>query len=302
MGTGNIEVGSQAIMIDNGLAGTDIGTLIFDAYDTVTFTPTFENSLKSAGASDVMRLEVVSRYSQDIAMAMGADRGGLYRLPYADNPAALAGGEFDSYGGKYILRGTPDSSLMTLAKILELTGPAPLPPQRIQEPQDSGEVDETASDALLRWLASELGESELQAFLRRAYPPSLRTDLQPYRAAARLQYFASILLDTEGTQIPALGLVVSEFSQTDAPPSEEQIASFAQSLALHKDDTTHYAAAGQWIDALVGYVGVLTMEIGWSADRSVAFAMDKYGAPITASGDTTTAIFLQAYLVTNFGI
>ncbi len=300
-GTGNIEIGSSAIVINNGLMGTEVGTLIFDAFDTVTFTPTFEDSLSLAGASDVVRLEVVSRYSQDIAMAMGVDRGGVYRLPYADNTGALAGGEFQASGGQYILRGTHDSQLLTLAKILELTDSAPLVPPSAQDAQDNGEVDETLSEALLRWLAGELGESELQAFLRRAYPPSLRTDLRPYRAAARLKNFATILLDTEGTQIAALGQVVAEFVQTDAPPSEEQIASFAQAMTLHKGDTTHYAVAGQWLDAMVGYVGVLNMEIGWSIDKSVAFAQDKYAEPITASGDTRTAMFLQTYLGVTFG-
>ena len=61
------------------------------------------------------------------------------------------------------------------------------------------------------------------------------------------------------------------------------------------------ALAGQWIDALAEYTGILNSEIGWSGNKSVAFIMGKYGSGIRESGDLRTAMFVQTYLEQMFG-
>ena len=296
--TSNIEMGSGNVFIENlDVATEKVGALVIDAGDTVTFTDTFENSLKpGGGSSTVKRIEAVSRKSEDLQMAIN-----LNTLPHADNPASLADGQFVLNKGVYVLRGTDDGQLLSLAKLLALTGPVPLVPPMPLEPEDKGEVEQTDKEALMQWLVDELGESNVQAYLARAYPPSLHTDLRPYKAAARLQNFAAILKDPAGAHIAALSQVIGEVIQADVPPSPEQSAMIAQSFAEHAGDGTHYALAGQWIDALAEYTGTLNSEIGWSTDKSIAFVMGKYGSGIIESGDLRTAMFVQTYLEQAFG-
>lgn len=74
------------------------------------------------------------------------------------------------------------------------------------------------------------------------------------------------------------------------------MASIGQELALHTYDGTYYAAAGQWLDALVEYIGIINSEIGWSMADSVAFVTSKYVAPATADVDATVAAYIETQL------
>ncbi|GAF98273.1 unnamed protein product, partial [marine sediment metagenome] len=80
--------------------------------------------------------------------------------------------------------------------------------------------------------------------------------------------------------------------------SEEQMASIVQALSLYRDTDveTYYTEAGQWLDALVEYVGILNTEIGWSADRAVALVVDKYVTPAIEGGDTNLIVFVKTQL------
>jgi filamentous hemagglutinin family protein len=160
----------------------------------------------------------------------------------------------------------------------------------------------------LLWLAQELGLCEgdeqredgyrcqeiTQAYLAGAFLQS--TDLHPYQAANRLRGFVEILHDTDGIRIAALIRVINEFVLSPAPPSDEQMDSIAEVFAQHSNDGTHYAAAGQWLDALSEYVAILNSEIGWPADESIAFVMGKYGTAITEAGEVSVAAFVQIHL------
>jgi len=296
--TSDIDMGSGNVFIENlDVVTGKVGALVIDAGDTVTFTDTFENSLKpGGGSSSVKRIEAVSRKSEDLQMAIN-----LETLPHADNPTNLADGQFVLNGGVYALRGTDDGQLLSLAKLLALTRSVPLVTPMPLEPEDKGEVEETDKEALMQWLIDELGEGNVQTYLARAYPPSLHTDLRPYKAAAKLQNFAAILKDPAGAHIAALSQVIGEVIQADVPPSPEQSAMIAQGFAEHVGDGTHYALAGQWIDALAEYTGTLNSEIGWSTDKSITFVMGKYGSGIIESGDLRTAMFVQTYLEQAFG-
>jgi hypothetical protein len=86
----------------------------------------------------------------------------------------------------------------------------------------------------------------------------------------------------------ALAAVVNEVAPPDVPPSPEQMILIAATLASHTNDDTQYAAAGQWLDTLALYVGILNNELGYSKAESVAFA-DKYVAPVRGTSPNIAA-------------
>ena len=149
--------------------------------------------------------------------------------------------------------------------------------------------------ALMHWLAEELEieQGSIRIYVANSF--ALSTDIQPCETSARLKDAAAILEDPSGTGIAALARVVNEFVATAAPPLEEQMASIAMAFADHADDGTHYAAAGQWIDALAEYVGILNTEMGYSPGDSAAFA-NKYVAPATEAGDVSLIAYVEASL------
>ena len=85
------------------------------------------------------------------------------------------------------------------------------------------------------------------------------------------------------------------------PPSPEQFASIAQAFEGHDNDGTHYATAGQWLDALSEYVLILNSQIGWPIEESVEFVMGKYSTPITEEGNISVIAFIQLYLESTGG-
>jgi len=149
-------------------------------------------------------------------------------------------------------------------------------------------------------LAAEIGERNAQAYLARAYRPSLNTDLHPREAAEKLLKFAAILKND--VYIAALSQVLNEVP-ADAPFTPEQNAMIVQNLARHIDDGTHYASAGQFLAALEGYIAVIETDFGGIisvaregetvAMNGVEFVRSKY---ILGISDTKTAIYLEIYL------
>jgi hypothetical protein len=170
-------------------------------------------------------------------------------------------------------------------------------------PLDLEDIGQIAVDDAL-WLATELCEGdeeredesrcqEIQAYLAGAFLQS--TDLRPLQAASRLRELATLLHDTDGSHIAALGQVINEFVNAAVPPSPEQFASISQALA-GGGEGAHYATAKQWLDALTEYAAILIGDIGWSAEESVAFAMGKYGQTVTEAGAISVTAFIQMYL------
>ncbi|MHC4643645.1 MAG: autotransporter outer membrane beta-barrel domain-containing protein, partial [Planctomycetota bacterium] len=278
LGGYNVDMGSGSVWIENKSL-SEIGTLAIDAYDTVTFTDAFENSLPG---STIRRLEVVSRLSPDIETAIDDDT-----LPYADNPSLLADG---LYLGTYILRGKYWVTNEVLGKREEV----PIVPPKLQEPEEQGEVEDPDTEALVA-LLEELGIG-VQPHLARAYLHeksginTLNTDLRLFKAAEKLQKLIPILEDTEGKRIAALRVVVGQFFSTLASISDEQMASFRQELAGHVGDGTDYDLARQTISSLTGYVEILSTDIGWPTDRSMAFVMGRYIPRLTEGNAIRTAV------------
>jgi len=265
---GNVTIGSPVICI------ADNGAMVVDALDSVSFGPDFINSLIGG---KVGWLEVCSRISATLGAAIG-------RLPYADNPGAYPG------TGRYVLRGE-DPEGGTGAWVLASTG---IYTHRNYEPAPDEEVEFPLGGcpALMTWLADELGMSEedLQVYIANSF--ALSTDIQPCEMCARLKD-AAMILDDE-TQIAALGRVVNEFITPGAPPSPEQMTLIAAAFAEHTGDGTYYAAAGEWVDALVAYVSIMTDEMGLSAGDAVGMFTEKHSLP--EGMDATVLAYVEARL------
>jgi hypothetical protein len=82
----------------------------------------------------------------------------------------------------------------------------------------------------------------------------------------------------------------------NAPPSEEQMASIAEAISRHVGDDTPYATAGQWLDALVEYIGILSTDLGWSLDEALVLVTDRYVAPAIEGADASLAAFIAMRL------
>jgi predicted nucleic acid-binding protein len=204
----------------------------------------------------------------------------------------LAASEYTLYG-TYVLRGS--ESLLALGEILALTKPVPLQQPAISfEPEDRGEVAGADAEALMQWLAEELGASTVQVYLENAYLHS--TDLRPYKVAARLMKLAAILNDEGGTRLAALTDVINEFVEAGTLPSDEQMLAVLGRLQQHSGDTTTYGAAGEWLEALASYVGILSSEMGWATDKSVSFVMGKYGTAAAEGGNVSVMAFIQMHV------
>jgi filamentous hemagglutinin family protein len=146
---------------------------------------------------------------------------------------------------------------------------------------------------LMEAVALELGipVETLQVYIANAL--ATNPNIQPCEMCARLVNSAAVLRDAGG--MAALAQVVNEFVTTPAPPSEEQMTSIATAFADHTADRTHYAAGGQWIDALDQYIGILTAEMYYSTGEATAFA-DQYIAPIRDMGNESLTAFVEARL------
>ena len=154
--------------------------------------------------------------------------------------------------------------------------------------------------ALMKWLVKELGTSTIDIRIYVARTLALSSDIHPCEACSRLQEAALVLGDVDKQYINAIAEVVNEFVAPDAPISEEQMALIAATFSEHIDDGTQYAVAGEYINALAEYIGIITEEIGWSSDYATAFVMDKYGTAITESGDANLTAYVMAQLA-SFG-
>ena len=75
--------------------------------------------------------------------------------------------------------------------------------------------------------------------------------------------------------------------------SNRNKANIVAGIASHTNDDTQYAAAGQWLDAMAQYVGILNNELGYSKAESVAMA-GKYIAPATAKGNAALTAYIEA--------
>ena len=174
---------------------------------------------------------------------------------------------------------------------LTLLPAAPLPDLQIPELE--------GCPVLLDAAAAELGIGTEGLQIAMGNALALNPNIQPCNACARLLNAATMLADANSANVAALAMVIDEFIPADLPPTEEQMASIAVAFAEHANDDTHYAAAGEWVDALVAYVEVLTDDLGWSTPDAVA-QMEKYLGPMS-EGDYAAVAAYAAMLLAGLG-
>ncbi|MFZ2148965.1 MAG: hypothetical protein WAV28_17275, partial [Sedimentisphaerales bacterium] len=270
----NVDVDSSKIDID--ITSVGIGTLVVDAYDTVTFGNNFETYLQSVD-STIKRIEVCSRISETSEWAeSGADPNGNprsdhgFNLPYADNPDNVIG-LWTNFGlepgSAYVLRGE-DGGVIDFAWVLRKTESVPLVLPMPLEPEDQGQVKIERRDAEVLGLPDK-------PELARAYPPSLNTDLNLDKAAQILYALVPILRDSD--RIATLNRIVVELWQdAEQPIAPEQEAVIAQRIGA--------STAGPWVAALTEYADVLRTMVGRSETDSVLFVMRTYVIPLAEQG------------------
>jgi hypothetical protein len=241
---------------------------------------------------NIDRMEVSSRITEWLFQAVSDGT-----LPFAGDPAGIAAFE-DFIGGEYVLRGAGlGNPAITDGRAWVLEDDIPPAPLYTEtgEPVEKLGFGEGGCPALMNWLAGELGVEEDEIEVTVANTFAYSTDIQPCEMCGRLRDAATTLEDAEGTGVAGLVQVVNEFVATPTPPSEEQMASIATAFAEHTEDGTYYAAAGEWIDALVEYVGILTSEMGYTAEESTAFA-NKYIESVTDTGNASLTAYVEARL------
>jgi len=270
----NVDVDSSKIDI---ITLGEIGTLVVDAYDTVTFGDNFNEGYLQTNDNTIRRIEVCSRISQTKQWAIsGADPDGNprsghgFNLPYADNPDSVIG-LWTNFGehpdSKYVLRGE-DGGVLDFAWILSLTESVPLVVPMPLAPEDQGQVQIERRDAEVLGLGDK-------PELARAYPPSLNTDLNLDKAAQRLYALVPILRDND--RIATLDrIVVETWQDADQPIAPEQEAVIAQRIGE--------STAGPWIAALTEYVNVMSTMVGRPQTESVIWVMQTYVIPQAEQG------------------
>ncbi len=158
------------------------------------------------------------------------------------------------------------------------------------------EFEISGCPALVKWAAGELGidESMMQIWAVNTLASSL--NIQPCDACEKLKNVAAILRDDGGTRIAALAQVVGEYASSTAPPTQEQMDSVADVISRNSQTNNQYAAAGEYVDAIVAYVGILNDEMAFSAEESIMFAVDKYVAPLAEDQGAGLAAYIAARL------
>jgi filamentous hemagglutinin family protein len=158
-------------------------------------------------------------------------------------------------------------------------------------------IEVSGCPALIKWVAEELGTGERNVQIWMMNALASAKDIQPCDACSSFKSAATILQDADGTRVAALAQVISQFASSTAPPTEEQMASIANAIANDVEGNRQYAAAGEYLDALVEYVGILTNEMGFTADEAVQFATDNYLQNLVEGENMSVASFVAARLV-----
>jgi hypothetical protein len=148
----------------------------------------------------------------------------------------------------------------------------------------------------MAWTAAELGVDEGALQIRIASGLASGMAIQACDACTSLKQAATILQDAEGAHVAALAQVVNELASNTAPPTEEQMTSIASAIAMNVGADNQYAVAGQYLDALARYVGVLTDQMGFSTAESIQLATDKYVGPLAEGQNAGVAAYVAARL------
>ncbi len=189
------------------------------------------------------------------------------------------------------------SGIITVNVIPPPPPPAPLSipaaPLRVIEP-----LVVSGCPFLMDTVAAELDipTETIHVSVRRAVAAA--PNIQPCNACENLTNYAQILRDSDGSNMTALAGVFNNIAPVDAPFTPEMEVAIAAAFAERIGDieSPRYAEAMEYIDAFVGYVTVLDEQLNSPVDDSVAFVMEKYGAPIMENENANIAAFLTVRL------
>ncbi len=151
--------------------------------------------------------------------------------------------------------------------------------------------------ALVKWVATELGVGAGAVEVRIANSLALTQDILPCSSCADLKNAAMILKDADGTHVAALTQIINEFAAAGAPPTEEQMATIADTIAKNAKGNNRYAVAGEYLDAIAQYTGVLVGKLGFSAEESVMLVTDKYINRLAQTGNVSVAAMVAKLVV-----
>jgi len=158
------------------------------------------------------------------------------------------------------------------------------------------EIEVSGCPALIQWVAAELGTDQKAVQIWVAKALASPGSIQPCDACEGLKEAASILQDVDGTRVAALASLINEFASSDAPPTEEQMASIANAIANDIEGNLQYASAGEYLDALVKYVSILYSEMGFTAGEAIQFATDNYVENLVEAENVGVAAYVAARL------
>jgi filamentous hemagglutinin family protein len=159
------------------------------------------------------------------------------------------------------------------------------------------EFEVSGCPALVKWAATELGMDARTVEIRIANVLALTRDIQPCDTCADLKDAAMILKDADGTHVAALTQIINEFAPAGAPPTEEQMATIADTIAKNAKANNRYAVAGEYLDAVAQYVGALTGKLGFTAEESVLLVTDKYISRLSQTGNAGVAAMVAKLAV-----
>lgn len=200
----------------------------------------------------------------------------------------------------YVTDGYGNSEPVQVTMYVGTAPPPPPPPVApFTQPAPGLEpvrIETSGCPALMAWTAAELGVDEGALQIRIASGLASGMAIQPCDACTGLKQAATVLQDAEGAHIAALAQVVNELASNTAPPTEEQMTSIASAIAMNVGADNQYAVAGQYLDALAKYVGILTNQMGFSTAESIQLATDKYVGPLAEGQNAGVAAFVTARL------
>jgi hypothetical protein len=157
-------------------------------------------------------------------------------------------------------------------------------------------IEVSGCPALIHWVAAELGTDEQTVQIWVAKALASPGGIQPCDACESLREAATVLQDVDGTRVAALATVINEFASSDAPPTEEQMASIADAIANDIEGNVQYAAADEYLDALAKYVGILSNQLDFTADEAVQFATNNYVDNLVEAENVGVAAYVAARL------
>jgi hypothetical protein len=286
------------ITVDSSSISSPGGAVVFDARNSVYFGDNFESYL--ATAPEISRIEVVSRQSSILNDVLGP---GTPDLPHAGEKQVFWN-LIEGPDKGYVLRGDFNAFVQGKAHVLGFVDATPLASFALQSPEvESAQVESVDLDELLAWLVSEFGE-DAKTYFAGAYNDEYSTEMIPIKSALRLRELSEILGNYEA-YIAALMQVVGEFASSEQPMAPEQLDATRQAIALHFDagDDTHWAAAGQWLNAITEYFNILTntetgdyTEIGMAPMTSLGHIMTRYIGPAQRDADERVVEYIDTYI------